>query len=529
MNKNSGIATAVEASIYRNMYFSIYLFVLCVAVACRIYSVDASSLWADELWGVDACSQGSWWAMISNLIYKDSHPPGYQTMLYYWMQLFGKSDLVIRLPSVIAGVAAIVAVARFGTVFFSPLVGLLAATILAVSHNAIYYSQEARAYVFLMLFSVLYYHVFFQIFIRKEKAFSNWLSFWAYGALLAYFHYVGVVIVLAVALVVPFFSPKGSRISLFLKAFAPILLIYLPWAPVIFKHLIFEHPSWETVAPTVDTIVQTARFVLGPDEFRFFAGIFLLLIFLFSCGKGLFKRNILDEQKILLLLLLMSIMPVVAFYLKSHIGTSAYTIRHFSYLMPVFALVSAWSLALLIRWLSLSQSVAVWFIVGIISLVSIMLNVSSQLKIGGKLYSDFSKIEYRQAVETILLDKEFMQNKPRHVFISNKFFDHYIRFFDIKTRPAVYFHQNDVEKFPEYEKFISEKGVTDFYYLGIFQDVSKGEPSPVLRHLYTRYFTVCVTQFVWVQVVKFSTRLPPSGNQVVQNCPSATPVAAPVQ
>ena len=158
-----------------------------------------------------------------------------------------------------------------------------------------------------------------------------------------------------------------------------------------------------------------------------------------------------------------------------------------------------------------------------------MLNISSQLKVGGQLYSVFNKIEYRQAVETIMLDRDFMQYKPRQVFISNKFFDHYLRLLNVKERPAAFFHQNNPEKFPEYERFIQEKGIADFYYLSVFQDVSTGVPSPVLQFLYSKYYTVCVTQFVWVQVVKLSTRLPPEQNQVVRSCPRATPVAAPVQ
>ena len=513
----------------KNTYFVICLFILCIATACRIYSIDASSLWADELWGVDACSQGSWWAMINNLIYTDSHPPGYQTLLYYWMLLFGQSDFMVRLPSVVAGIAAVAAVYRLGRVFLSPVTGLLAAAILAVSYNAIYYSQEARAYIFLMLFATLHYHVFLQLFLRKEQKTSHWVSFWILGVLLAYFHYVGVVIVLSEAAVMLFLISSGDRRSQFFKAFVPIFLLYVPWLPVLYRHLFFDNPSWETTVPVIDDLVKTVRFVLGPDSVRFYTGIALTLIFLFSCIAKLKNNTLAESQRVLLLLLLLSLIPLLAFYIKSHLGASAYTIRHFTYLIPVFALVCAWSMNLLLGWQNWQQAGAVWFLVSGIALISIMLNVSNYFKVGARLYNISSKIEYRQAVETIMLDKIFMQNKPRHVFISNNFFDHYLKFLDVKEGSTELFYQDTPERFPEYEKLIREKVAADFYYLEVFQDVSTGGPSPVLQYLYSRYYTVCVKQFVWVQVVKFSTRLPPEQNQVVWSCPRATPVAAPVQ
>lgn len=505
-------------------YFVLMVLVLCVALAARIYGIDAASLWADELWGVDACSQGSWQAMIRNLIYKDSHPPGYQTMLYFWMRLFGDSDVSVRMPSVLAGVAAVAALYRLGRTFLNPMIGLLAATILAVSHMAIYYSQEARAYIFILLFAILHYHSFLQLFVRNERSWREWLAFWLVGALLAYFHYVGVVILLAEATVLFFLPGQGGRFTRLVKPFLPVLLLYLPWLSTLYRHLFHSDASWETPVPDMAVMLQTARFLWGPDDFRLYAGMAILAVFLGAClWHRVFRGGMTESQKILLLLLVLSLLPMAMFYLKSHWGRSAYTIRHFIYLIPVLSLVTARFIERFVTWRRWRESRALVFHMAIIVPLFVSLNVSMSLKEGGKLYNDISKIEYRESVETILLDEEFMAQPKRHVFISNKFFDHYLMRFGVRGKPARFFHNDQPQKIDEYRDMISKQGVGDFYYLEVFMNVDTGAPSPLLRELQKHYYTVCVTQFVWVQVVKFSTLLPGGEQKVIGTCPEPTP------
>lgn len=504
-------------------YLVFQLLLLCIATACRMYAVDDASLWADELWGVDACSQGSWWSMIHNLIYKDSHPPGYQSMLYVWMKVFGDSDLAVRMPSVIAGVAAVAALYRLGMAYFSPVTAILAALLLAVSHNAIYYSQEARAYIFLLLFAILHYHVFLQIFVSHDTRWRHWLVFWLTGAILAYLHYVGVVIVLSGALLLPFIAEKGERKRLLYKAFLPVLLLYLPWLPVMFKHLLFPDKSWVTAVPDSSVLLHTARFLWGPDNTRFYLGVVCLAVFVIGCVRSLIKDKLSSQQKVLLQLLLLSLLPLAAFYLKSHLGSSAYTIRHFTYVIPVLALVTASCMASFIRWRGWSEQRTLFCLVLLLAFISVELNVSRTVEVGGKLYNDMTKTEYRQAVDIVASDSDFIRKGGWNVFIANKFFDHYLMRRSIRNQPAVFFHQDQPQKLGEYIKFIKKQDIGDFYYLETFMNVDTGAPSPVLAGLQQQYYTVCVSQFIWVQVVKFSTRLPAQDAPIVPSCPRATP------
>ena len=507
------------------------MLVVLLATACRSYLLDGAGLWADELWGVDACSQGSWWAMIDSMILKDSHPPGYQTLLYFWMQWFGDADATVRLPSVIAGVAAVHALYRFGVRFFTPLMGLVAATLLAVSYNAIYYSQEARAYIFLLLFAIWHYHLFLLLFLHDDALERDesmtprlWVLFWLVGLLLCYFHYVGVVIVFSEAmalLLVPAFRQKWQ---VFLKAFQPILILYLPWLLVMMRHILHPDQSWETATPGWNELVGTARFIWGPASVQFypaFAGFLLFLGLMWQQRKTAF----LSEDRRLLLVLLLAFMPWALFFIKSNISASAYTIRHFIYIIPFAMLVSArWIVALLacmkpdfgVKTLASLLLAMVWLMMSF--------NTSSNITVGGKLYAGITKQEYREAVAVIAKDSDFMKTEKKNVFISNLFFDHYLRLLRVRYKPAPFMHQQAVEKMPEYEKYIREQGMNNFYYLEVYQFVDTRAPSPILRELRKRYHTLCATQFFWVQVLKFNTQLPPNPQDKLKSCPRSQAV-----
>jgi len=82
----------------------------------------------------------------------DFHPPLYHFLMWGWAHLFGNSEFVMRLPSVLFGTATIYVVyliakqlvnKKSKLINFLPLV---AALFLATAPFHIYYSQEARTY-----------------------------------------------------------------------------------------------------------------------------------------------------------------------------------------------------------------------------------------------------------------------------------------------------------------------------------------------------------------------------------------------
>ncbi len=90
--------------------------------------------------------------VIHNLVTQDTHPPLYFVLAYLWMKLFPSDGGLVSLfaarslPAII-GAASIPCVYVLGKVAFrSPLVGHLAAAMMAVSPYGIFLAQEARHY-----------------------------------------------------------------------------------------------------------------------------------------------------------------------------------------------------------------------------------------------------------------------------------------------------------------------------------------------------------------------------------------------
>ena len=125
---------------------------LVVAVAVRL---DVRrGLWVDEAISVRQAklplSQ-----MLTDLRLNDVHPPLHYALLWGTVRMFGASEFAVRLPSLIAGVALIPAIAWTGRVIYDRRTGMVAAIFATIAPFCVWYSQEARMYAQFMLFATL--------------------------------------------------------------------------------------------------------------------------------------------------------------------------------------------------------------------------------------------------------------------------------------------------------------------------------------------------------------------------------------
>jgi mannosyltransferase len=144
------------------------------------------SLWLDEL-HTGWCAVGS----IADVLPRAA--AGNQSPLFFWLewllvQVFGPSELTLRLPSLIAGtllcVALSAAVVRWtGNAWL----GVLAAWLVAVDPKQIYYATEARPYALVQLLAVL--HVVLLVELIQRPTFGRRALFVAGAVLLFHLHY----------------------------------------------------------------------------------------------------------------------------------------------------------------------------------------------------------------------------------------------------------------------------------------------------------------------------------------------------
>lgn len=141
--------------------------ILIPALILRLISLN-QSLWFDEAINVVYARSSDFWWFVTKYPVGDFHPPGWFAILWVWGSIFGFSEISVRLPSVFLGVATVGLVFLLGKELFNKKIGLLAAFLLAIAPLHVYYSQEARMYVF-AAFAVSLSFYFLQRLIANKK------------------------------------------------------------------------------------------------------------------------------------------------------------------------------------------------------------------------------------------------------------------------------------------------------------------------------------------------------------------------
>ena len=156
------------------------------AVATVLRLASTRGLWVDEAISVRQ-AQMPFGDMMTDLRGSDVHPPLHHAVLWVTVRLFGTSELAVRLPSIIAGVALVPALLWTGRVVYDRRTGWLAAAMATIAPFAVWYSQEARMYTLFMLFATVAVGAQVQAIRRGHRV--DWLLYAATSAALLWTQY----------------------------------------------------------------------------------------------------------------------------------------------------------------------------------------------------------------------------------------------------------------------------------------------------------------------------------------------------
>ena len=126
--------------------------IVLLAAALRTYHLGYKSLWLDEVTYVRSAQLGPLFGPYGYA--SISHPPGY----LFLMRLMGATnpaEWFLRLPAMLSGVVAVVAIWALGRKLLGRVEGLLAAFLLSLSPLHLEYSQEAHSYALFAALSTL--------------------------------------------------------------------------------------------------------------------------------------------------------------------------------------------------------------------------------------------------------------------------------------------------------------------------------------------------------------------------------------
>jgi mannosyltransferase len=118
------------------------------------WDLGTPSYWRDEAATLDAETR-SVPALLHMLTNVDAVHGAYYLLMWPVVHMFGASEIVLRLPSLLAMTAAATGIAALGRRLHSPRAGLLAGLVFAVLPQTSRYAQEARSYALVLACAVL--------------------------------------------------------------------------------------------------------------------------------------------------------------------------------------------------------------------------------------------------------------------------------------------------------------------------------------------------------------------------------------
>ncbi len=167
--------------------------VLGLAAALRLLFLAHKSLWLDEALGVAIARTG--WADFAHSLWQwEGNMALYYVVLRPFLH-FSASEFWVRLPSALAGIAAVPVIYALGKTVFDRRVALLAALVLSVNACHVVYSQEARGYSLAVLLSAVSSLLFLRI--LENGPWKSWLSYAVASALAVYSHFFAGLVIFA--------------------------------------------------------------------------------------------------------------------------------------------------------------------------------------------------------------------------------------------------------------------------------------------------------------------------------------------
>jgi len=287
----------------RTLHASLLAATLALAGALRLHGIARDSLWGDEALSViiakmpltDLLRHVAWWEQI---------PPLHHLVLKVWMSIFGDREAAVRMPSALAGLAAVAMMYLLVRRLAGRGAALAAAVVLAVSPMHIAYAHECRAYALAFFLAVLSTDLFIRATRRPTLALQS--AYVIVSALLLYAHIYGAFVLAAHNIAFLWRVVREARplrtIQPWLAMNLAIAVLFAPMVPVVLRWLSAVNVTfWVKKAYWFD--ITRAYWVYSGSK-----PLLLLAAALFVLGvRCLWRRN----SAALPLLLSLTFVPVV--------------------------------------------------------------------------------------------------------------------------------------------------------------------------------------------------------------------------
>jgi len=155
----------------KHIVYFFLLLALLLGVALRLHHLGYKSFWGDEIWTAQVAERSLDYILAhTGVVPGHWFAPLYLAMAHYFVLFAGPGEFTIRLPALIFGILTLPMIYRLGRLFYGKVAGLVAALLLAVSPYHLWYSQDARWYSQVALFSVVSLFFFYRFILPEDDA-----------------------------------------------------------------------------------------------------------------------------------------------------------------------------------------------------------------------------------------------------------------------------------------------------------------------------------------------------------------------
>jgi len=325
-----------------------------------IYLNKPEGLWFDEMYSFYIANQSFPFEILKKLYTEDYHAPLYFFILHFWMKFFGSSDNVLRLLSAIIGILTIPAIYFLGKTISNRTLGMISAVLLSISSLHIYYSQEVRFYILLVLFSIL--SSLFCLLILDKPSIKNLSGLVLSNLAILFTFTTGFIYILIQQSVIGLylFKKKSNSFKKYVISGMLAWLIFLPYVSVI-RHQIksmsdsFIDPyAWiDFNISSIFSIIQnwfspvltniynnSSSYFFNIYDFEY---IVYILIPVLICLFGLFKAIQSQNDKILVLFII-NFLFIFFEIIFACLDKTGFLTRYTLIVYPIILLISAYGL-----------------------------------------------------------------------------------------------------------------------------------------------------------------------------------------
>lgn len=270
----------------------------------------------------------------------DMHPPGFYLLMHFWEIVAGRSEVLLRLPSLVFAIISIALVYLVGKRVYSEKVALIGALLFAVSPMQVMISSWARCYSLLTLAFLVSLLCFINILKENRNSYHAVNSAATFVALFIHY-YGGFLPAYQLLYLLLGFRQRKAQIKKWLVFQGAVAVIYLPFAYIAVTYqlrmvnpiggaYILTFGRFVNLLYAMSPLAQTSYLAVTP---------WVVLIMVFFTGLVIIGMYPLGENVLCAEYLIFPIVTVAA--ISNVTGLKFYQPYHLTFLLPIFTLLAA--------------------------------------------------------------------------------------------------------------------------------------------------------------------------------------------